>query len=212
MHDLLGEEIVKWAYAEGKIRAIFSAFGYAEIRMPALEKIEVFTHTVGDDTDIVQKQMYTLTDVGSEKLVLRPEGTASFIRAIIDTIAPHRSPATALLLSADVPLRATTEGTAAPVSPIRRGAHQRSRARGRCGAHYPARSCFPGFRPQGLRDPRDSVGCGDCRPAYKELLKDYFRPHLAQLCEQCQKRFERSPMRILDCKEKNAARSRSRPP
>src|SRR4051794_14149588 len=90
MHDLFGAEMEKWSFAEKKIREVFAAYGYQEIRTPALEKIEVFSHGVGDATDIVEKQMYTMNDRGAqpdsapEVLVLRPEGTAGFVRALVE--------------------------------------------------------------------------------------------------------------------------------
>ena len=83
MNDLLGEEIHQWVHVENKIRKVFESFGYQEIRTPVLEKLEVFSGTVGDETDIVEKQMYqVITD--SETYVLRPEGTASFMRAVLE--------------------------------------------------------------------------------------------------------------------------------
>ena len=79
MHDLFGSEMGKWHFVEEKLRTIFHAFGYEEIRTPVLEKIEVFKGTVGDESDIVEKQMYMI-EKESETLVLRPEGTAGFRR------------------------------------------------------------------------------------------------------------------------------------
>jgi histidyl-tRNA synthetase len=90
MHDLFGSEMERWKFVEARIHEAFRAFGYTEIRTPALEKVEVFSHAVGDATDIVEKQMYTILDRGGrpdatpETLVLRPEGTAGFVRAVVE--------------------------------------------------------------------------------------------------------------------------------
>ena len=201
MHDLYGDEMSRWRYVEDQIRALFDAFGYREFRTPALEKIEVFKHTVGDETDIVEKQMYTLNDQGNETLVLRPEGTASVIRSVVEN----------QLYRPGHPLRYYY------YQPMYRYERpQKGRLRQ-----------FHQFGGELLNDPTpeadaeiialmdqtyrlfgiseyevrvNNVGCSECRPPYKEVLKSFFRPKLGALCEQCQKRFERSPLRILDCK------------
>lgn len=201
MRDLHGEEISRWFWVENKVREVFRAFGYQEIRTPVLEKLEVFKQTVGDDTDIVEKQMYTVLGEGDEKMVLRPEGTAAFIRAVVEhglhqTGHPQR-------FFYYLPM-------------FRHERPQKGRLRQ-----------FHQFGGELINDPSpeadveiialldqtyrvfnvteyevrfNSVGCAACRPAYKEALKRYFAPHLSSLCELCQKRFERSPLRILDCK------------
>lgn len=202
MHDLHGEEIARWHWVESKVRDVFRAFGYQEIRTPVLEKLEVFKQTVGDDTDIVEKQMYTVASDGEDKMVLRPEGTAAFIRAVVEhglqqTGHPQR-------YFYYLPM-------------FRHERPQKGRLRQ-----------FHQFGGEIINDPSpeadveiialldqtyrvfnvteyevriNSVGCIECRPVYKEALKLYFAPHLKSLCELCQKRFERSPLRILDCKK-----------
>lgn len=201
MHDLYGEELAKWRHVEARVREVFTAFGYEEIRTPVLEKQEVFTHTVGDETDIVEKQMYTVLNDATEKLVLRPEGTAAFMRAIIEhglhrtghpgryyyylPMFRHERPQKGRLrqfhqFGAELINDPSPEADAELIALL--------------SATY---SAF-GVTEYEIRI--NSVGCADCRPTYKDILKDFFRPQLSQLCEQCQKRFERSPLRILDCK------------
>ena len=201
MHDLYGEELAKWRHVETRVREVFTAFGYEEIRTPVLEKQEVFTHTVGDETDIVEKQMYTVLNDATEKLVLRPEGTAAFMRAIIEhglhrtghpgryyyylPMFRHERPQKGRLrqfhqFGAELINDPSPEADAELIALL--------------SATY---SAF-GVTEYEIRI--NSVGCADCRPTYKDILKDFFRPQLSQLCEQCQKRFERSPLRILDCK------------
>lgn len=205
MHDLFGEELLAWQNVETRMRAILASFGYTEIRTPVLEKREVFTHGVGDETDIVEKQMYQVSGDGdgekSEKLVLRPEGTAAFMRAVIE----HR------LHQSGKPQRYYYY-----LSMFRHERPQKGRLRQ-----------FHQFGGELINDPTpeadaeiiillhaiyqafgindyeiriNSVGCVKCRPVYREKLKAALAPRIAELCPQCQKRFERSPLRILDCK------------
>ena len=83
-HDLFGAEISRWHHVETVIRACLESFGYQEIRTPVLEQMEVFSQSVGEDTDIVEKQMYYVDDKSSGRLVLRPEGTAAFVRSVVE--------------------------------------------------------------------------------------------------------------------------------
>lgn len=202
MNDLYGQELAVWQAVEEKIKAIFHTFGYQEIRTPVLEKVEVFKGAVGDDTDIVEKQMYSI-EKESETLVLRPEGTASFIRAVLEhqlhrngaqrfyyylPMFRHERPQKGRLrqfhqFGAELINDASPESDAEVIALL----HEIYRAFGV--TEYTVRI--------------NSVGCHDCRPVYKEKLKSYFQPFLPQLCEQCQKRFDRAPMRILDCKKES---------
>ncbi|MBI1861394.1 MAG: histidine--tRNA ligase [Deltaproteobacteria bacterium] len=204
MDDLFGEELLRWRRVEEIVRNVFSHFGFAEIRTPALEKIEVFSRTVGDATDIVEKQMYTLTDISKEQLVLRPEGTASFMRAVIEhqlhqlagpqrffyylPMFRHERPQKGRLrqfhqFGAELIQDPSPEADAEMISLV-----------------------DTLFRKVGLREFRvrlNSVGCGTCRPAYRELLVKYLKGHIDQLCEQCKLRLERAPLRVFDCKNES---------
>lgn len=205
MHDLYGEELRRWSAVEKKMRAVCEAFGYSEIRTPALEQVEVFKQTVGDDTDIVQKQMYLVANQeATEKLVLRPEGTASFIRAVIEH-GLHQS---------GQPQRFYYN---MPMFRYERPQKGRQRQFHQLGVELildPTPEADAEvialldhlFRSLGLRNFEariNAIGCADCRPAYKKALVDYLRPRLSQLCPLCQSRFERSPMRVLDCKNES---------
>lgn len=212
MHDLYGSELRKWHYVENKVRKVFQAFGYEEIRTPALEKISVFKGTVGDETDIVEKQMYMI-EKDSETLVLRPEGTAGFIRAVLE----HQ------LHQAGTPGRYYYY---LPMFRYERPQKGRLRQFHQFGAEIindpsPESDAeiialldqiYKDFGISEYTVKINSVGCSDCRPVYKETLKTFFRPHLSSLCEVCQKRFERSPMRILDCKRENCKAIASQAP
>lgn len=201
MHDLFGAELQAWDEVERKIREIFFHAGYREVRTPVLEKAEVFTKTVGDETDIVEKQMYIVESAEKEKLVLRPEETAAFVRALIEhqlhrqgnpqryfyylPMFRHERPQKGRLrqfhqFGAEFILDPSPEADAEVIWLL----------------HHILQSLS--INEYEIRI--NSVGCNDCRPKYKEVLQNYFRPYLNELCEQCKKRFERAPMRILDCK------------
>ncbi len=203
MNDLFGEELYQWTQVENRIKQIFGSFGYSEIRTPVLEKTEVFSGTVGNETDIVEKQMYqVITD--SETYVLRPEGTASFMRSILENklhtsgqpsrffyylpMFRHERPQKGRLrqfhqFGAELINDSSPEADAELITVLDQ--------------------IYKSFEITEYRVRINSVGCNQCRGDYKETLKNFFRPKLQQLCEQCQKRFERSAMRILDCKREN---------
>lgn len=201
MNDLFGDEMARWQQVENTVRQVFTTFGYQEIRTPVLEKQEVFSHAVGNETDIVQKEMYTVLSDGTDKLVLRPEGTAAFMRAVIEhqlhrtghpqryfyylPMFRHERPQKGRLrqfhqFGAELINDPSPEADAELITVL----DQTYRA----------------FDISEYEIRINSVGCTDCRPVYKDVLKDFFRTPLASLCEECQKRFERSPLRILDCK------------
>jgi len=203
MHDLFGAEIAKWKFIEENVRSVFAQFGYQEIRTPVLEHMEVFSKTVGDETDIVEKQMYQVQKE-NESLVLRPEGTAGFMRAVLEhqlhrdsscqryfyylPMFRHERPQKGRLrqfhqFGAELINDSSPEADAEMIALLN--------------AIYKKL----GINEYDIRI--NSVGCAECRPQFREALANFFKSHLNELCEQCQKRFERAPMRILDCKKES---------
>ncbi len=200
MQDLYGSELVRWRHSESQIRTILENFGYQEIRTPALEKIEVFSQTVGDETDIVQKQMYTVNE-GTDKLVLRPEGTAAFIRAVVEhglhqSGHPERYYYYLPMFRHERPQKGRLRQFFQFGAELINDPSPEADAEIIASFDHVCRSL--GIDKFDIRV--NSVGCGNCRPLYKEALKNFFKPKLSELCEQCKARFERAPMRILDCK------------
>lgn len=201
MHDLFGDEVHKWLFVEGKITRILSSFGYQEIRTPALEKIDVFSQTVGLQTDIVEKQMYLVKESDTEMLVLRPEGTASFMRAVVEH-GLHRSG------------QAQRYFYYLPMFRHERPQKGRLRQFFQFGAelindptpHADVELLFlfnAIYHSLGVTEYEteiNSVGCAVCRPKYVEILRAFYKPKAAELCPDCQKRLDRAPLRILDCK------------
>ncbi len=199
--DILPEQTGLWQYAEGVARELFSDFGFAELRIPILEQTELFARSIVATTDIVEKEMYTFADRGGESLTLRPEATASVVRAYVEHKLYAKDPVWKLY-------------TIGPM--FRRERPQKGRYR----QFYQINA-----EVFGLQDPRadaelilllmkfmehlklsgivlhiNSLGCPDCRPHYKEALRPFLVERSEQLCSECLRRRDRNPLRIFDCK------------
>jgi histidyl-tRNA synthetase len=200
--DILPEEAGKWQYVEKKAREIFSGFGVKEIRPPILEKTELFQRGIGATTDIVEKEMYTFMDRGEEYLTLRPEATASVIRAYVE----HS------LFSTDHVAKLFTIG---PM--FRRERPQKGRLR----QFHQINVEFLGIDDPradaeiilllahflnimgitGLRLEINSLGCPTCRLPFRESILKSLKGKEEGFCDDCKRRLNANPLRILDCKE-----------
>ena len=201
--DILSPDILKWKYIENKIADISSRFGYSEIRTPVFEHTELFERGVGDTTEVVQKEMYTFNDKGGRSITLRPEGTASVARAFLE----HNIYAQPL--PAKLCYNITCYRYEKPQAGRLREFHQFG---AECyGTSEPcvdaevislAKTILTELGIKKLSLNINSIGCPTCRKKYNEALKDYFRPYIEDgtLCQTCRDRFEKNPLRILDCK------------
>ena len=198
--DILPAEIDLWHFMEEKALEVFSNAGYKEIRTPIFEATELFARGVGDTTDIVNKEMYTF-EKSERSLTLRPENTAGVVRAFIEN-GMHR-------LSAPVKLwyKGPMFRYERPQAGRQRQFHQVGMEMfGIKDATADAEAIALAIRylnALGLNDldvEINSLGCPDCREEFKTKLKNVIRPYLNDLCEDCQKRFEKNPLRLLDCK------------
>lgn len=205
--DLLPSDSWKWQYLEKSFDEICRVFGYRQIRFPTFEHTELFLRGVGDTTDIVQKQMYTFNDKGGRSVTLRPEGTASVARSYVENS----------LFQYPLPLKMYYT-----VPCFRYEKSQKGRLRefhqfgveafGATGPEIDAEvtSLAVAFlKSVGLDDIEvsiNSIGCPECRAKYNEALKEFLRPKLDGLCDTCKSRFERNPLRILDCKSEECNR------
>ena len=200
--DVLPQQSYRWQHLEAAMRAAAAAAGYREVRTPVFEHTELFLRGVGDTTDIVQKEMYTFKDKGDRSISLKPEGTAGAVRAFLEAN-----------LYAD-PLPCKMYYLSSPI--FRYEAPQSGRLREH---HQFGVECFgaqdatvdaeliilayrllDGLGVRNLSVKINSIGCPRCRPAYQAQLKEYLRERLPKLCRDCNERFDRNPMRILDCK------------
>ena len=199
--DIMPDEIEKWRWVENKANQVFTRYGFKEIRLPIFEKTKLFSRGIGETTDIVEKEMYTFEDRGGEKVTLRPEGTASVVRAFIE----HKM------------YTSQTVQKFYYLGPMFR--YERPQA-GRfrqfyqigveaMGSHNPSIDAevmimlMEFFNVLGLNQFElqiNSLGCNKCRPEYRETLKKSITNHLADLCENCNTRYQKNPLRVLDCK------------
>lgn len=201
MQDLYGLDSYQWNLVESKIKKLFADFGYQEIRTPTLEKKEVFSDSVGGDTDIVQKQMYQVQGDSEETLVLRPEGTAGFMRAFLEhrlyesnrperfyyylPMFRHERPQKGRLrqfhqFGAELLLDPTPEADAEII--------------------YFLHHLYQFLGVQEYQIKVNNVGTPQTREAYKTNLREYLKERWDDLCDLCKSRFERSVLRVLDCK------------
>lgn len=199
--DLLPQESYKWQYVEKEFNNVCAQFNYKETRVPTFEHTELFERGVGDTTDVVEKQMYTFLDKGNRSITLRPEGTASVARSFLqNSLYAEAMPAK---MYYNIPC-------------FRYEKSQKGRLRE---FHQFGVEVFGAEAPTidaevislaltfldrvGLNDLTvhiNSIGCKECRKKYNDALREFLRPRLDKLCDTCKGRFERNPLRILDCK------------
>lgn len=200
-NDFLPGETEKWQYLESLLRDICARFGYEEIRTPIFEETDLFKRGVGDTTDIVQKEMYTFEDLGGRSLTLRPEGTASTARAYLEN----------KLYGGVQPAKYYYMGPMFRYEKPQAGRFRQFHQFGvECfGAAGPSADAevislaWEFYRSLGLKGLEvhiNSVGCPNCRPGHRKKLQEFLAPKLPELCASCQSRYEKNPMRILDCK------------
>lgn len=199
--DVLPKDSYRWQFVEDVMRKESATYGFKEIRTPVFEHTELFARGVGQTTDVVQKEMYTFDTKGGESVTLRPEGTAGAARAVLE----HG------LVNDSLPIKASYF-----VSCYRYEKPQAGRLREfhqfglECyGTQSPAadaelicaaQSIFDRLDIKQLRLEINSIGCPTCRAEYHKALKEYFYGYKDELCETCNSRLEKNPMRILDCK------------
>lgn len=199
--DILQPEANLWQEIEEKARKIFENAGYREIRMPVLEKTELFARSIGESTDIVEKEMYTFSDRNGDLLTLRPEATASIVRSYIQ----HK-------LYATDPVRKFY--TIGPM--FRRERPQKGRYRqfyqidveafGIASPYIDVQMILMLARlldalgVSGVSAHINSLGCPECRPLYRETLVSFIESRMDALCEDCKRRKDKNPLRVLDCK------------
>ena len=199
--DITPKDAYKWNYVENKFREICSLFGYEEMRTPVFEHTELFKRSVGDTTDIVQKEMYSFTDKGGRDITLKPEGTAGVVRAFIENKLYADTQPTKLFYIT------TCFRYERPQAGRQRQFHQFGIEA--LGSDKPSLDAevialaVQFFTEVGLKDLAvsiNSVGCPTCRAEYNARLKEYLDKKSDVLCETCLERKDKNPMRVIDCK------------
>ena len=199
-NDILGPDSALWRHIEDEAIGIFTTYGFFEIRLPVVEKTELFSRSIGTTTDIVEKEMYTFEDRRGDMLTLRPEGTAPAVRAYIENKL-YTQPVTRFFYRG-------------PMFRYERPQKGRYRQFFQIGAEVlgDARAGVDAetiemlvrlFARLGLRDTTleiNSLGCNECRPGYKDALKGFLSTINEKLCENCLRRIDENPLRALDCK------------
>ncbi len=204
--DVSPYDSYKWLLLENKLREIVDQYGFKEIRTPTFEHTELFLRGIGDTTDVVNKEMYTFEDKGKRSITLRPEGTASTVRSTLEKG----------ILNEGLPLKAYYI-----LSCFRYEKPQAGRLRefhqlgielfGAQDYTADAEVIATGAKilhDLGLKAVKlniNSIGCPNCRPKYHEKLKEYFAGRIDEMCDDCKARFEKNPLRLLDCKEEKCS-------
>lgn len=201
--DILPDEVFKWQYIEEKVKKIFENTGMKEIRIPVFEHTELFSRGVGETTDVVQKEMYTFEDKGGRSITLRPEGTAGVVRSYIENG----------MASMPTPIKLWYEMAMYRYENVQKG---RLREFRQIGTEILGTSSyladveaimlgvriFEELNIPNVKLNLNSIGCPECRKKYQNALREFIRPNLDKYCDTCKTRYEKNPMRILDCKEK----------
>lgn len=199
--DITPKDVYKWHYVEKKFREICALYGYEEIRTPIFEHTEVFARSVGDTTDVVQKEMYSFTDRGDRQLSLKPEGTAGVIRSFIENkMYADTQPTKLYYITPCFRYERPQAGR-------QRQFHQFGiEVLGSDGPSVDAEVislAVQFFNEMGLKNLSvniNSVGCPKCREEYNRKLKEYLDKKVDVLCETCLERKDKNPMRVIDCK------------
>lgn len=203
-HDVILDEAFAYSYIETILKNVAERFSFKEFRIPVIESTSLFTRSVGESSDIVRKEMYTFLDKGDREITLRPEFTAGIIRSFVNN---------KLYATATLPVKAQYVG---PVFRYERPQLGRYRQFNQFGVELiGATSLFhdlevmllgyESLRALQLSNVQvliNTLGDKQSREAYRNALKDYFQPHIQNMCPDCQKRLELNPLRILDCKVK----------
>ena len=202
-HDVLPSESYRWHMIENKIKQICLEFGYKEIRTPMFESTELFERGVGDTTDVVQKEMYTFLDKGGRSVTLRPEGTACIVRSFVESsLYAQPQPTKMYYLYPCFRYEKPQAGRLREFHQFGVEVMGADTASIDAEIISLAMQVFKRLDVTGIELNINSIGCPKCRTAYNEALKAYFKPHLDELCETCRQRYEKNPLRILDCKSK----------
>ena len=202
--DITPKDAYKWNYVENKFREICSLFGYEEMRTPIFEHTELFKRSVGDTTDIVQKEMYSFTDKGERDITLKPEGTAGVVRAFIENKLYADTQPTKLFYITPC-FRYERPQAGRQNSRALRGIEALGSDKPSLDAEVIALA-VQFFNEVGLKDLAvsiNSVGCPTCRAEYNVKLKEYLDAKSDVLCETCLDRKDKNPMRVIDCKNPN---------
>ena len=201
--DLLPDESYKWQEVEANVKEVLESYNFKEIRVPVFEHTELFQRGVGETTDVVQKEMYTFDDKGGRSITLRPEGTAGVVRAYLENgMGSMPSPVKLWYNMGMYRYENVQKGRL-------REFHQIGAELIGSGSYLAdvdvilmANNIFKALNIPDISLNINSIGCPKCRSDYQKILREFIGKNLNDYCDTCKTRFEKNPMRILDCKEK----------
>jgi len=202
--DILPDNSPRWLRVESVARSLFGVYGFSEIRVPIIEHTVLFARSIGATSDIVEKEMYAFKDQGGDEITLRPEGTAGVVRAYVEHKLYAQNPVTKLFYMGPMFRRER------PQAGRLRQFHQIGVEA--LGVSEPGmdidilallNGLFAGLGIGGVELQINSLGCKDCRPAYRQALRDFLTARSHLLCPDCQRRIESNPLRALDCKSEH---------
>ena len=199
--DILPSDSYKWQYVEGVARSVAQKFNLKEIRTPVFEHTELFLRSVGETTDVVTKEMYTFKDKGDRSITLKPEGTAGVVRSFIENgLSGGVLPAKMYYI---IPAFRYERPQAGRLREFHQFGVEIFGAKGADTDAETIALADTLLKELGLNVKLfiNSIGCPTCRKAYNQKLKEFFAPHLDGLCYDCKTRYEKNPLRLLDCKE-----------
>ena len=199
--DMLPKDAHKWQYIEEEWAKICSEYGFKEIRTPVFESTDLFNRGVGDTTDIVQKEMYTFEDMGRRSITLKPEGTSPAVRAFIESNLYAETQPTKIFY--DTPCYRYENPQAGRLREFHQFGIENFGTPSMMADAEIITLGHDFLKRMGIEDVVlhiSSVGCRKCRPVYRKVLQDFLRPKYDCLCDTCKSRYDKNPMRILDCK------------
>lgn len=211
--DVTPQEVYKWQYVESVAKSCLENLNFKELRTPTFEHTELFVRGVGEGSDIVNKEMYTFLDKGERSITLKPEGTASIVRAVIENGLDNEAmPLKLYMLTPCFRYERPQAGRL-------REHHQFSIEA--FGSHSPymdaevigvINSIFDKLNFKNYRVNINSIGCPQCRKEYLEVLKRYYSKHIDSMCEDCKVRYQKNALRLLDCKDARCAHFKENAP
>jgi histidyl-tRNA synthetase len=201
MKDVLPPEAPRWQFIEATAREVLESFGFAQIRTPVLERTELFARSIGEDTDIVEKEMYTFADRSGEAVTMRPEATAGIVRAFLEhslyaTPGPHKLYFLGPMFRHERPQKGRLRQFHQIDVEVLDDAGPQVDAE----LHVLVDHLLTRLGLSNVKLVINSLGCPQCRPAFKQALVEYFQGQKARLCPDCLRRLAHNPLRVLDCK------------
>jgi len=201
VQDILPPDIYIWQKIEAAAKEIFRVYGFQELRLPIMEPTAIFVRSIGETSDIVEKEMYTFTDKGGRSITLRPEGTASAVRCYVQNhLYNLPSPQKFFYSGPMFRYERPQKGRLRQFYQIGVEAFGVSEPKLDAEIIAMLRVFLERIGLSGLNFEINSIGCEKCRPGYRDALLDFFSSRLDSLCPDCKRRYEQNPLRILDCK------------